>query len=215
MTEKRCEVCGTNFVQKDNTTGRFCSRACYYEYQNSRTITCPVCKREYHPTHTGQKVCSKRCADVFHRTTPLNRKCAYCGKPINPTAHPRVRFCSRSCAMMERDRKGQLHAPEGTQQKHSSGYTLLKVGKRWVMEHRYIMEQILGRPLEKFEHVHHKNGVRNDNSPENLELWIGRILNKKDPPGQRFEDLLYEFLNQPEITNPQQVEIAFRRIFKL
>ena len=50
-------------------------------------------------------------------------------------------------------------------------------------EHRYIMEQTIGRILVKDENVHHKNGVRNDNRPENLELWSSR-----QPKGQRIED---------------------------
>ncbi len=116
---------------------------------------------------------------------------------------------------MERDRKGQLHAPEGTRQKHSSGYTLLKVGKKWVMEHRYVMEQHLGRPLEPFERVHHKYGDRSDTKFENLELWVAHGKSKKDPAGQRMIDMMNEFLNQPEIINPSEVEIAFRRVFRL
>jgi hypothetical protein len=60
-------------------------------------------------------------------------------------------------------------------------------GGAWSMlEHRYVMAQILGRPLRADEEVHHKNAERADNRPENLELWS----RYKQPPGARAEDLL-------------------------
>ena len=49
-------------------------------------------------------------------------------------------------------------------------YKAIKVNGKKVDEHRYIMEQALGRPLTRNEGVHHKNGDPRDNRLENLEL---------------------------------------------
>lgn len=50
-------------------------------------------------------------------------------------------------------------------------------------QHRYVMQEFLGRELLPEENVHHKNGDRSDNRLENLELW-----SRSQPYGQRVDD---------------------------
>jgi hypothetical protein len=76
-------------------------------------------------------------------------------------------------------------AESGRGSTDTKGYRYITVNGRKMAEHRYVMEQMLGRPLLPFETPHHRNGRRGDNRPENLELWV-----KPQPAGQRVEDLV-------------------------
>jgi len=119
----------------------------------------------------GGKYCSRACTKKGE-----NRECPTCGSQFYVKNAEIKRgygtYCSRECANPARGLSGENHPQwKGGKYKHGDGYIMVRVGTdKYELEHRVVMANHLGRELKTHEHVHHINGVKDDNRIENLEL---------------------------------------------
>jgi hypothetical protein len=155
----------------------------HYESDPSARQAHAAFKGRKHSEETKRKMSEAalaRWAGVSDRTSPKKGKgsartdytCRGCGKVFSWwKSQPRV-FCSRTCQM--RGQTGELSANWKGGIRLFQGYVMRRVDRKYKFEHRIVMEETLGRPMEEHETVHHKDADRANNAPENLELRNGR-----------------------------------------
>lgn len=170
---RECPTCGDSFVGTTGKVNPYCSPGCNFR-------PCIRCGDLFAARSNRSRYCSLAC-----RVGPAT--CEECGKSFQASRHTAMRFCSRQCW-------GDARLPIGATRVNADGYIRVKVPhgesksrgwrNRWMPQHRWVMQQMLGRPLDPAEQVHHKNGDRADNRPENLELW----RKKSQVPGVRASD---------------------------
>lgn len=147
------------------------------------TLVCKRCGKEY-PAWSYEinrsKYCSKKC--MRNRVT---KTCLYCDEEFEVKKSDDLlgaKYCSRKCkdshrsAIYSRENCPRWHGGRST---IKSGYILrffpdhpFSNVRGYVYEHRLVMEEHLGRYLDKKEVVHHINGNNTDNSIDNLQLFI-------------------------------------------
>lgn len=124
--------------------------------------------------------CASKLKPPILREARLKPTCPDCGKTILPGS-------ARCAACHLAKQKANPKAKRARYRPDKNGYIYVfrpdhpcanRNGK--ILEHRLIMEAQIGRYLLPDETVHHRNGIKHDNRPENLELW-----STAHPSGQR------------------------------
>jgi len=163
-----------------------CSRECMLAFQTGRqrrrrgqTQACQRCGTDFYcPPRRHRRFCSKECASQHKASQLLIKSCNQCGAEIRlRPSEINTRFCSLTCAALGRIKRpvGRSHNGKPVRQV-ADGYLKIwepthpQATRGWVLEHRWIMEQALGRHLTSQEEVDHINTDRADNRLENLQV---------------------------------------------
>lgn len=124
---------------------------------------CVTCKNVFCSIYKKQKFCSRPCVFKFMK-----------GKPPSNAG---IRRSREARLNMSLSRMAEKHHRWQGGRKIKGGYVCIyspshpfSDQKRYVKEHRLIMEKHLGRILDRSEIVHHVNHDRQDNRIENLQV---------------------------------------------
>ena len=223
MTKTICEQCGKEFEKPERdarqSNHHFCSRDCYYLWQNKRiSVTCATCgkKVQKRPSQVAQykhHYCSPKCQAIGRRTQLVvacdqcgkeflrkpsriarqKHHCTHCGNPI--TRHPSILkrvqnpFCSQECFRAWL----KEHPPSGERFRE---YNLtVKKGHSW--------EEIYGPRKAAELRKHYSKILSGKGNPnfgnhvlagKNNPNWKGGIC--REPYGFEFDEKLKELIRE-------------------
>jgi len=140
---------------------------------------CKTCGRKFKPSsrHLDCPSC---------RSLKKRHPCAQCGKLVTEAATLCLKCLGKNnSGENNHSWKGGIKSSQGYSLRMCKDHPRAKSNNGYVFEHILVMENYLGRYLLPGENVHHKNGIRDDNRLDNLELWT-----KPQMSGIRVEDAI-------------------------
>jgi endogenous inhibitor of DNA gyrase (YacG/DUF329 family) len=146
-------------------------------------VSCAICGKEFYrpPAYIkqGRKFCSRAC-NAIGQSRPTRIVCAVCGKTqVVKASKGQLRHCSKYCEAVGRTKRptGRMHngrpvveLVEGYYLIYEPTHPRAHKHNGRVLEHRWVMEQALGRYLTKDEQVDQIKGDPQDNRLENLQI---------------------------------------------
>jgi len=185
MTETLCACgCGTAITQKRKH--RYTGSPRFVAGHNLRGVERPGGRRAYVPTpeEAPSGLCECGCGGRTEMVkTPNPSRRHFKGYPLP--------FLPHHMPSRVGDRNPRW---KGGRTRDHAGYMLVLRHDHpeadpagYVREHRLVMEEVLGRPLRRDEFVHHVNGVKDDNRPENLVALTKAEHNAHHAPERKYD----------------------------
>lgn len=188
MITRTCQNCGKDYETSPSIKLKYCSHRCASDAKRrGEYVACVQCGKEYwrFASTPNRRYCSKSCAATAKNLTDANPAHH---RDISGENNP---MYGRGMVGAENPMFGKTKdlAPRwnGGTKKRSDGYIMVVApdehpfpaytkasGTKYILEHRLVMEQHLGRYLLPDEVVHHKDGNPSNNAIDNLQLFASQ-----------------------------------------
>lgn len=175
----QCIICGKEKTTAPSRVGKFCGNKCVAIHNSQRLDThtysdCEVCGITFKtkPSHLNKRrTCSKKCSGYLKVAE--------------------MKDCGSWNANNSYDKN---HNWKSGRRVREDGYVYVRLedGSE-MLEHRYVMEQYLGRKLLPEEHVHHRDENKENNESWNLEL-TDKSSHSSYHAKKRFKEGTHHFL---------------------